>query len=39
VLEANCWPRDLDYVGTLCGIDLIDELVKVALDTGRPHLH
>ncbi len=35
VLEANSWPRDLDYVGMLCGLDLIDELVKVALDAGR----
>jgi len=31
VLEVNCWPRDLAYVGELSGVDLVDEVVQVAL--------
>jgi hypothetical protein len=31
VLEANCWPRDLAYVGALCDVDLVGAVAVAVL--------
>ena len=34
VLEVNCWPRDLAYVGDLCEVDLVGAVLGAALAAG-----
>lgn len=34
VLEVNCWPRDLEWAGAQCGVDLIGNVIDVALANG-----
>jgi len=35
VLEVNCWPRDLEVLGRLCGVNLFEALLDLVLARRR----